>query len=262
LGLRDRRLQTTLDFTRGQTDLAHSPRGWTGARTPSAIKNVRQAQRRRAVNQPRRAAAKTLVTRALATATETATNGGDAQEVQAAVRRAVSALDRAAKIGAIHTNAANRRKSRLMLKVNAALGGEIAAAPAQARSTGKAQAAKQARVRIAASKASKAKGEQTAAGKARAALARSTRAASETKRAAAEAEPAAATTPSGRASSAKSTAKATRKTVAKTAATGTVAKGKVTAAKADKATAAKGKATAAKADKGATAAKASRSRAK
>jgi len=200
--------------------LAHSPRGWTGARTPSAIKNVRQAQRRRAINQPRRTAAKTLVARALASAAEAASNGGDAQEVQASVQRAVSALDRAAKIGAIHANAASRRKSRLMLKVNAALGGEIAAVPAQARSTSKAQSAKQARARIAASKASKAKGEQTAAGKARAALARSTRAAAAKPRAAAaaKAEPAVEEKPRTRASSAKSAAKATGKPAAKTAA--------------------------------------------
>ncbi len=225
--------------------MAHSQRGWTGARTPSAIKSVRQAQRRRAVNQPRRSAAKTLVARALASATEAATNGGDAQEVQAAVQRAVSALDRASKIGAIHENAASRRKSRLMLKVNAALGGQIAAAPAQARSTSKAQAAKQARARIAASKASKAKGEQTAAGKARAALARSTRAATETSQgvSAATAEPVTEEKPAKRAGGPKATAKAAAakpaaKAAAKPAAKPTASKAaakpaaKVTASKA------------------------------
>jgi len=156
--------------------LAHSQRGWTGARTPSAIKRVRQTQRRRLVNQPRRTAAKTLVAKALVAATDAATNGGDSAEVQQAVERAVSALDRAAKIGAIHQNAAGRRKSRLMLKVNAVLGGEGLTTPAKvARTTGKAAAAKQAKARIAASRATKAKGAQTAAGKARAALARTTR---------------------------------------------------------------------------------------
>ena len=49
--------------------MAHSPRGWTGTRTPSAQKRVRTAERRRAINQPRRSAAKTLVTKALAVAT-------------------------------------------------------------------------------------------------------------------------------------------------------------------------------------------------
>jgi small subunit ribosomal protein S20 len=157
--------------------LAHSQRGWTGARTPSAIKRVRQAERRRAINQPRRSAAKTLVSKAMLVATDAAGNGGTAEDVQLAVQRAVSALDRAAKIGVIHPNAAARRKSRLMLKTNAALGGEGVAAPAKsARQVGKAQAAKEAKARIAAGRAAKAKGAQTAAGKARAALARTSRA--------------------------------------------------------------------------------------
>jgi ribosomal protein S20 len=156
--------------------LAHSQRGWTGARTPSAIKRVRQTARKRAINQPRRTAAKSLVARALDTATLGADNGGSNEEVAQALQRAVSALDRAAKIGAIHRNAANRRKSRLTMKVNAALGGAGLTAPAKmARTTGKAAAAKEAKARIAASRATKAKGAQTAAGKARAALARTTR---------------------------------------------------------------------------------------
>ena len=157
--------------------MAHSPRGWTGARTPSAIKRVRQTQRKRAINQPRRTAAKTLVTKALSVATDTAAGiAGTPEEVATAVQRAVSALDKAAKIGAIHRNAADRRKSRLMLKVNAALGGDgVVGAAKASRQTGKAAAAKQAKARIAASRATKAKGAQTAAGKARAALARTTR---------------------------------------------------------------------------------------
>ena len=101
--------------------MAHSPRGWTGARTPSAIKRVRQPARKRAINQPRRTSAKTLVSKALLAATDITTiAGGTAEDVQAAVQRAVSALDRAAKIGAIHKNAADRRKSRLMKKINTA----------------------------------------------------------------------------------------------------------------------------------------------
>ncbi|MGI8929074.1 MAG: 30S ribosomal protein S20, partial [Candidatus Limnocylindrales bacterium] len=95
--------------------MAHSPRGWTGARTPSAIKRVRQTERRRLINQPRRTAAKTLIGKAMLAATDAAANGGATDEVREAVERAVSALDRAAKLGAIHRNAADRRKSRLML---------------------------------------------------------------------------------------------------------------------------------------------------
>jgi small subunit ribosomal protein S20 len=190
--------------------LAHSPRGWTGARTPSAIKRVRQTERRRLINQPKRSAAKTLVAKALVTST---TEGTGAEEIQQAVRSAVSALDRAAKSGAIHPNAAARRKSRLMLKVNAAVEGADLVSTARAgRSTSKAAAAKQAKARIAASKASKAKGAQTAAGKARAALARSTREPS----AAAEA-PAAAEEPTKTTSRTRSTA-STRKSTEQAAA--------------------------------------------
>lgn len=156
--------------------MAHSQRGWTGARTPSAIKRVRQTARKRAINQPRRTAAKTLVARALVLASDPSATPGAGDDVQQAVDRAVSALDRAAKIGAIHRNAAARRKSRMMLKVNALVAGEGQTGPAKvARSTGKAAAAKQAKARIAASRATKAKGAQTAAGKARAALARTSR---------------------------------------------------------------------------------------
>jgi small subunit ribosomal protein S20 len=151
--------------------LAHSSRGWTGARTPQALKRVRQSNRRNAILQPRRSAAKTEVKDALLAAA-----GGDAEATRVAVAEAASALDRAARVGAIHPNNAARRKSRLMLRVNAVLGGEaqLAASKPQ-RQVGKSAAAKAAKVRIAAGKASKAKGEQTAAGKARAALSKSSR---------------------------------------------------------------------------------------
>ena len=88
-----------------------------------------------------------------------------------ALAEAMSALDRAAKSGAIHRNAAARRKSRLTLKINALLGGEQVQTSLKAtKTTGKAAAAKAAKARVAASKAVKAKGAQTAAGKERAAL--------------------------------------------------------------------------------------------
>ncbi|CAN5681707.1 hypothetical protein BH23CHL7_BH23CHL7_15460 [soil metagenome] len=151
--------------------MAHSSRSWTGARTPSAVKRVRQTARRRAINQPRRTAAKTLVSKAIDEA-----GNGNPEQAREALARALSALDRAAKSGAIHRNAADRRKSRLTLKVNATLGGEAVVPTGKvSRTTGKAAAAKQARARIAASKATKSKGAQTAAGKAREALAKSTR---------------------------------------------------------------------------------------
>jgi DNA-binding protein HU-beta len=152
--------------------LPKTARTWTGARTPSGLKRVRQAETRREVLQPRRSAAKTLVAKALRVSAQP-NNGSDAN---VALIEALSALDRAAKSGAIHPNAAARRKSRLTRHVNQALGGVSAQTGAHAaKTTSKAQAAKAARARIAASKADKAKGAQTAAGKARAALTKTTR---------------------------------------------------------------------------------------
>lgn len=194
--------------------MAHSQRGWTGARTPSAIKRVRQTERRRLINQPRRTAAKTLISKAMVAANDAASNGGASDEVREAVERAVSALDRAAKLGVIHRNAADRRKSRLMLKVNATLGGDGLVTQTKgakvARTTSKAAAAKQAKARIAASRATKAKGAQTAAGKARAALARTTRDSSSDKSAAT-----AATTAVAAKTASKPAAKAGSKTASK-----------------------------------------------
>ena len=204
--------------------MAHSPRGWTGARTPSALKRVRQTERRRAVNQPRRTEAKTLISKAIVAATEAVGNGGTNEEVRDAVERAVSALDRAAKLGVIHKNAADRRKSRLMLKVNATLGGDVLVAQTKgakvARTTSKAAAAKQAKARIAASRATKAKGAQTAAGKARAALARTTRDTTSDKETPAAAEPkvakTAASAKAGGKTSSKGSTKASTKASTKT----------------------------------------------
>src|SRR4029079_2297412 len=167
--------------------LAKTPRTWTGARTPSGLKRVRQAERRHEILQPRRTAAKTYVAKAL----DAATNNGDGAEAAAALAVAHAALDRAAKGGAIHPNAAGRRtcrlelklraanggKARLTLKFNAATGGaQVQTSGRVTKQTSKAQAAKAARSRIAAGKADKAKGAQTAAGKARTALSKTARA--------------------------------------------------------------------------------------
>ena len=150
--------------------MAKTPRTWTGARTPSGLKRVRQAQSRNEVLQPRRSAAKTLVSKALVAATATGTSTVDPQ---VALAEALSA-PRSRGQGRCHPpNAAARRKSRLTRKVNAALGGvHVAASAHVAKQTGKAAAQKAAKARIAAGKAGKAKGAQTAAGKARAACSR------------------------------------------------------------------------------------------
>ena len=194
--------------------MARTPRTWTGARSPSGLKRVRSAARRHEVLGPRRATAKTLVR----TAVDVATSPGD-QDPQAALAAAMSALDRAAKSGAIHPNAAARRKSRLAIKVNDLLGGVTVTAKGPAKSVGKAQAQKAAKARIAAGKAGKAKGAQTAAGKARAALSKTSRAEAEaTKTAAATAPKAAATKAAAPKAAAKPATKAAAKPAAKAAA--------------------------------------------
>ena len=167
--------------------MAKTPRTWTGARTPSGLKRVRQAQSRREVLQPRRSAAKTYVSKALAVA---AAPGDSNIDPTVALIEALSALDRAAKAGAIHPNAAARRKSRLTRKVNAALSGtQLQAGGHVTKSTGKLAAQKAAKARIAAGKAGKAKGAQTAAGKARAALSKTARAEAAAAKAAEAARP-------------------------------------------------------------------------
>jgi ribosomal protein S20 len=207
--------------------LAKTPRTWTGARTPSGLKRVRQAERRREILQPRRTAAKTFVAKAL----DVATRQSDPETAATALSEAHAALDRAAKAGAIHPNAAARRKSRLTLKFNAATGGaHVQTSTRVTKTTSKAQAVKAAKSRIAASKADKAKGAQTAAGKARAALSKTARADAAAKAAATAAAPAAKTT-------AKAPAKASTKSSSKPAAKSTATKAKASTATKPKATA-------------------------
>ena len=204
--------------------MAKTPRTWSGARSPSGLKRVRQATRRHEVLAPRRSAAKTFVAKAVSTAAT-----ADPETTTAALLEALSALDRAAKSGAIHPNAAARRKSRLTLKVNAALGGASASTGGRVtKQTGKAAAAKAAKARIAAGKSAKAKGAQTAAGKARAALSKTARA--EAAAAAREVEtsgqeaPAKASRPATKAAAAKTTASKSKSTATRTAATKSTAR--------------------------------------
>jgi len=225
--------------------LAKTPRTWTGARTPSGLKRVRQAERRRDILQPRRSAAKTFVANALSVAT----HDGDPEVAAKALADAHAALDRAAKTGAIHANAAARRKSRLTLKFNAATGGvAVQTSGRVVKTTSKAQAAKAAKARIAAGKANKAKGAQTAAGKARAAVSKTARA--EAAAAATAAAAAVGTTETPKTAARKAPAKAPAK---KAPAKATATKATGTKATATKATAPK--ATAKKAPAKKTAAK-------
>jgi DNA-binding protein HU-beta len=201
--------------------LAKTPRTWSGARTPSGLKRVRQAQRRHEILGPRRTAAKTHVAKALTLAA----NPVEGSDTTVALLEALSALDRAAKAGAIHPNAAARRKSRLTRKVNAALGGATVQTSARVtKQTGKAAAAKAAKARIAAGKSTKAKGAQTAAGKARAALSKTARAEAAAAAAAAETTGAASTptkapTKTATRGASKTGAKSTKSTATKATAT-------------------------------------------
>ncbi len=157
--------------------MAHSSRTWRGARTPSSLKRVRSNARKHDINQARSSATKTLVRKAVAIATSADTDGAST-----AVIEAVSALDKAARNGTIHPNAAARRKSRLMTKVNAAhlLDTAETSAPTTAKKRTTASKTAQ-RKKVAAAKASKAAAgkaadrPRTAAGKAKVAVTRASR---------------------------------------------------------------------------------------
>ena len=85
------------------------------ANLKSSIKRIRSSRRKAAYNQIVRSTANTYVKRA-----RRLIDAGELEEAQQVVRQAVSALDRAARKGVIHTNNAARRKSRLMKHLNAA----------------------------------------------------------------------------------------------------------------------------------------------
>ena len=105
----------------------------------SALGHIRNGRLKAlSINGPRRSAAKTYVTKALKTVSGTAEG-----DPQVALVEAIRALDLAAKVGAIHPNAAARRKSRLAKKVNAAVGGaHVQTSSHVTKTTGKAAAAK------------------------------------------------------------------------------------------------------------------------
>ena len=157
--------------------MARKARTWKGARTPQALKRVRQSLRRRTVNRRTRSEAKTLVQQATSIALGRSEGDG-----QAAVLAALSALDKAAEKGVIHPNNAARRKSRLMAKANAAHLLDGAQAETSAAPKKKSTATKTAqRKKVAVAKASKAAAAKapdrprTAAGKAKVAVVRASR---------------------------------------------------------------------------------------
>jgi len=93
------------------------------ANTQSAKKRVRASLRKRDRNRSTRSAVKTLVSRARRPALPEA-----ASLTSEEVRRAISALDKAAEKGVLHANNASRRKARLMSAL-AKLAPATAAAP-------------------------------------------------------------------------------------------------------------------------------------
>jgi small subunit ribosomal protein S20 len=85
----------------------------------SALKRIRSSEKKRQRNQVFRSAARTHVKKAR----QLIRKQGRTEESEAAVRKAISTLDKAAQKGVIHKNNAARRKSRLMKMLNQEVGG-------------------------------------------------------------------------------------------------------------------------------------------
>ncbi len=84
------------------------------AQHASAEKQMRQSQKRRARNRQNLSQLKTQVKKLRAAIAE-----GDAKAAQALLPATVGQIDKAAKKGVVHDNAASRYKSRLTRKVRA-----------------------------------------------------------------------------------------------------------------------------------------------
>jgi small subunit ribosomal protein S20 len=90
------------------------------ANTKSALKAVRQSERRRVRNRVIRSRTRTYVKKARVAIV----NSEPLPETEEALRQAISALDRAVTKGVIHRNNAARRKARLMHQFNKARAAE------------------------------------------------------------------------------------------------------------------------------------------
>ena len=103
---------------RHSTVMIHEHRGGSLlANTKSALKRMRSSEKRRVRNRRVRTEARTYVRQARAQI-----EAGELDEAKKSVALAVRALDKAAEKGVLHKNNAARRKSRLMEKLNQALG--------------------------------------------------------------------------------------------------------------------------------------------
>ncbi len=88
------------------------------ANTSSAIKKVRQIERRTIVNRRNKGSMRTQVKKL-----RKAIEANDAEGAQQLLSSAVSALDRSVQKGIMKKNTASRLKSRLSLKVNSLAAG-------------------------------------------------------------------------------------------------------------------------------------------
>ena len=126
------------------------------ANTQSAKKRVRASLRKRDRNRSTRSAVKTLVSRARRPALPEA-----ASLTSEEVRRAISALDKAAEKGVLHANNASRRKARLMsalAKLAPTAGQAAPAAKTSAKSSAKTAAPAATAAKKPAARPAKAKG--------------------------------------------------------------------------------------------------------
>jgi len=83
------------------------------ANIKSAIKRIRQEEKRRMRNRAVKSEVKTRIKKFLK-----ALEGNNREEIEKLLREAVSTIDRAARKGVIHKNNAARKKSRLYSKLN------------------------------------------------------------------------------------------------------------------------------------------------
>jgi small subunit ribosomal protein S20 len=86
------------------------------ANTKSALKRMRQTEKRRMRNRKVRAETRTYIKHA-----RVQIEKGELDEAQKSVAQAIRALDKAAEKGILHRNNVARRKSRLMHKLNQAM---------------------------------------------------------------------------------------------------------------------------------------------
>ena len=84
------------------------------ANIKSAMKRIKQGEKRRVRN----AAARSTVRTALKSA-RTALDGGQVAQAREALHRTIQILDKAVTKGVVHKNAADRKKSRLTRQLNA-----------------------------------------------------------------------------------------------------------------------------------------------